>query len=451
MTPKRILLHGGDWARKVLEAVAAGFSVDAELFFERHRPGDRASLLTRLFEMHFDSEAHTLDPPTNDEIESILRCRYLRSLTLPEAIGRLRAMRKAWADVLDQNSPECVIAQAIDSYVIESLERAAFARRIPFYGLVQSFLNGYCRATRYGEVSTSRKLAAHEVNDAVRLLSSREFAPAFVKANAGYRAKALRRYLRQLGCTVYYGARSLSDRGKSRNHVYGAYAVGLQNMTFRPIFSLGDKSWCVKAKNSNYPVMFVPLQMSPEATIDYWSTDLRLVNYEKAIVDFVRRQSTEFVVAIKEHPNLLGWRSPVLYNQLSEIDNVLFIPTTEGISSILPNVDVVAICTGTVGFQAAFAGTPVVCLSDVYFRQGRFFESVSIKDDPSRVINFISETQNRPITSEEKFLLVENLLKGLLVGRVDFGRAHSAPAIAQIEQCRFVGRQLSEARQLLEE
>jgi hypothetical protein len=88
------------------------------------------------------------------------------------------------------------------------------------------------------------------------------------------------------------------------------------NLHFIPNFDFGNKKWREKLESSDMKKIFIPLQYSPEATVDYWCENDYLVNYEESIAKYIDKLSKDFIVLIKEHPAVVGHRSPKNYKKI---------------------------------------------------------------------------------------------------------------------------------------
>jgi hypothetical protein len=422
--PSSILVHGGPWAEHQLRDVAAGLLPGASIEFRNLRWGPIRRDLSR----------HLADCSTREESRQrahdaqaqagIARCRHLRGLPHEAASIRWFALRRLWRDVLNEVKPSAVLSELIDSSVIHALEQECCCRGVPFLGLVGSFVNGYCRVTRFGEHTPIRSPGEAEVGEVLRMLISDSYRPGFVRGSVNWsRTAVVSRWIRQWIRLVWHSSRSLGSSQIIDNHSQGAVFTARDNVHLIPRLRIGDRHWQNRAHaGSGKRCVFVPMQHSPEATIDYWVKDLSSTRYEEALLEWVERLSRNVTVIVKEHPNSLGFRHPRLYRQLAALPNVVLLDTTVPLVEILPACEGVLVWTGSVGFEAALRGCPVACVGAPYYASGSRFLTEVRPRDAERVLQFFQAHRAAPVSTSEQRDMVRWLLSGLVPGRIDFSR-----------------------------
>lgn len=431
---RTIVLHGVAEVRKRLLCIAQGFDPAAQLVFATDNLACDESGLGVRFQAALDGAV--IISPGAEEEESIARCRFLRALPRSKALACIGAMRQAWSSVLDEQRPRVVISESIDSYVIETLEKECARRGIEFIGLVACFIDGYFRTTHYGELQPLREPSEEEIEAALDRLRTPTYKPAFVRSGASIERRCLRQWIRNWGRFAYYSLRCLRNADRRRNHVYGAYTTSRNNLHFVPKPWLGERGWERMAVQTGLPVIFLPLQHHPEATIDYWCQNVDVIDYEETLVALVARLAERFAFVVKEHPNVLGFRSPRLYERLRQIRNVVFAPTATETAELLASTDAALVWTGSLGFQAALAGKPVLAMSDVYYMSGPRFRTITTTTGADVIHEHIARVQAMPITDTEQRELVRYVLAGLIPGRVFFGSEPvRSPAQDQADRC----------------
>jgi len=93
-------------------------------------------------------------------------------------------------------------------------------------------------------------------------------------------------------------------------------------------------------KKSSSPTVYIPLgYFPPRSNIDYWIQNKSIIDYEQKTAEIVAAISRTCVVVVKEHPHMLGARSPDFYKQLGSIQNVVIAPPLEYSPEIMEKSD----------------------------------------------------------------------------------------------------------------
>jgi len=148
--------------------------------------------------------------------------------------------------------------------------------------------------------------------------------------------------------------------------------------------------------------------MSPEATIDYWSSDTRWIDYERFILDLVRRYRGKWRFVVKEHPNLMGYRSRGFYKRLDAEPNCVMVAPKVPSNKLISMCQSVLVCTGTAGFEAALRGKPVLSDSEPYYAPPGILLPVDTLE---------GELPSPIEDSARQRALMEHVLRGTLPGR----------------------------------
>ena len=425
---KMIMLHTGPWGAEQMRGIAAGFDKGA--------PNRIASLYsqcddTGLFRIFADelknerqNERHT---PAPDDLEAIRRCRFLRKLPISRALSHWKAIGKAWIRVLDANPPYVVISELMDSYIIDSLQKECALRDIPFLGLVTSFVNGYFRATTYGEYRFCRKPSEAEVDYVTRSLIDKAYKPQFISlSEQQFRRQVIYRWAKNIGRVVGLGALTLIPKYRRINMLYGGFKTATEWLHLIPRVSLGQTDWRKKYAFPGKPVIYVPLQHVPEATIDYWCHNVAYIDYENVLYQLIENYSEQFNFLLKEHPNVLGLRNRQFYDRFEKHPAVAFAQTTASSNDLIEESDAILVWTGSAGFEAALRGKPVLMMTPVYYMSGDRFMVLSEATCASQVFDFIELVNARPVTRMEQLKMVNHLLSGLVEGSIAFVRNFEA-------------------------
>ncbi|MEC9040533.1 MAG: hypothetical protein VX787_13520 [Pseudomonadota bacterium] len=345
-------------------------------------------------------------PFSDDDIEDIvLRCRLLRSINRPKALKMIFSAFRAIERVLDDQQPRYVLSVTVDSFVIDLLARASRMKGIRFLGLVPTFVNGYFRITERGEKAVNREVSADEVESVLAMLTDQKYKPQWLAPDRGtIRKKAVKLWARNLIKPMWFAFYSRWKNDPLNAHYMTTDIVSRRYLSVFPRLynEIGNLEMVERiiAKDTRVSV-FLPLQMSPEATIDYWSSDLSWIDYEDKILSLVEEQSEKYVFIVKEHPNVFGFRTHGFYDELRKIQNVVLVNPEVASNHLLQICDSVLVCTGTVGFEALVRGKPVFSSAEPFYAESGNFHSL---DD------VVERDIRNPLN------LVEYLVSGFLKG-----------------------------------
>ncbi len=412
----KILCHVGPWCIQQYTAIAKAVDSEANIILASGFQGIDETGLAKNYYQNVKSKGQIDKELDSDDF--IKRCRLLRSLCQHDALNHLHAMKKAVSVMFDAHKPDIVISKVVDQYLIDLIRYECKQRGIPFFGLVVSFINGYFRVTSRGEYTKVREVNQEEVDLIVKQLEDISYVPKFVsiakQQGVSLRLISKRLFSNWLRIPYFLLKRYLTGE-KYNYHYWASQKSAMQNFHFFPRFYLGSKDWKKRVANIGAPVIYLPLQMYPEATIEYWCEDLGVIQYHKELIKIITAFAPNFQFIIKEHPNVLGLRTPKIYRQLSKLKNVSIIPVSENSNSIIEYSDAVMVWTGTVGFEAALRGKPVLTVCCPYYASGPQFKSVNADTAPREITEFIEE-RSKTLSSDEKTELVAHLLSGLVPG-----------------------------------
>jgi Capsule polysaccharide biosynthesis protein len=317
----------------------------------------------------------------NDEVSSIvLRCRLLRSISYNLALQLIFSASNAISQVLYEQRPNYVLSVTVDSYIIDLLARLSRKKGARFIGLVPTFVNGYFRITERGEKAVNREVSADEVESVLAMLTDQKYKPQWLAPDRGtIRKKAVKLWARNLVKPMWFAFYSRWKNDPLNAHYMTTDIVSRRFLSLFPrlyneVGEVGDVEMAIE-KDTRTSV-FLPLQMSPEATIDYWSSDLSWINYEEKILSTVKGQSEKHLFIVKEHPNVFGFRTPGFYDELRQIANVVLVNPEVSSNDLLQICDSVLVCTGTVGFEALVRGKPVFSSSEPFYAEPNAFSSL---------------------------------------------------------------------------
>tara|TARA_B100000446_G_scaffold137525_1_gene129915 strand:- start:16852 stop:18195 length:1344 start_codon:yes stop_codon:yes gene_type:complete len=411
----KIICYVRPWNRDQFLELAHGAWPDSELVvISEHQSVDENDFAKQIYlEYRAQEECAGSGILSDAEVDDIiLRCRLLRVIDKDKAKRMVSTATQVVERLFDQHSPKAVISITVDSYLLHIMALACARRGVPFVGLIPSFVNGHFRITALGERIVARRVTDREVEEALGAMLSSTYKPSFlVQSTKEMYKKAFTTWLRNLVKPLWF---SLFRRLKGDSLNYHYYSSEVVAKQYRSIFPVRYKGVAFRSKSGPtlssrcQSLIYLPLQMSPEATIDYWCSDKSWIDYEKKILDVVGNTKEDIVFLIKEHPNVLGNRTPNFYRKLSRMKNCILIAPEVPSNLMLDICDAVLFGTGTVGFEAVLRGIPVYSDNVVFHTEAeRVLPTESLK-------NGIQE--RKKLTKEEQSDIVRFALEGLLPG-----------------------------------
>ena len=152
--------------------------------------------------------------------------------------------------------------------------------------------------------------------------------------------------------------------------------------------------------------------------------------------------SDSFHFLIKEHPGVIGGRGIKFYKSLSHLENVTFVPTEANSNELIEESDAVLVWTGSVGFEAALRGKPVLTVCNPYYASGRQFKKIDEHSTEVEILKHISGNSAK-LNYEEKFDLVANLLSGFRLGTYINNSSWSKLNMEHIEQASNIASEIN--------
>jgi hypothetical protein len=367
---------------------------------------------------------------TGDELsekesyESISRCRLLRTMRHHEAKVLLNNSYNLFLKLIDKHDIKEVIGLCIDSYIGDALRLAINSRGGRYNGIVVSFIQGYFRITELGEQLTDREVSSSEADLVFsRILENKNRAHFLPQKKRNVLRRGLsevKGLLKDLLRFQYY--RGLKWFNFEDNYHVKVNALGILGV---PAVLNGYDCWKQSIEDlSDAPKLYLPLQVAPEATIDYWSQSLEPINYEEFIFKLIRRfPGLNFI--IKENPSVHVRRSKGFYKNLHSYKNVVCVDVNIDSAYLIKNTDATITVTGSVGVEALIQGKPCVLLGNPYYNysQSPFFLSTEIEDlTEGSLKEFLKNFDSSDISLCEQSridaqkLFISFVLSGLLEG-----------------------------------
>lgn len=354
--------------------------------------------------------------------EVIARCRLLRVLPKNEAKLMLNATYGTFVALLEKHDIKNVISLCVDSYVGDTLRIAINQRNGSFNGIVVSFIQGYFRLTQQGEHYTNREVQDEEVDQVYEKISKNinrsHFLPK-VKRSAISRSKEeLNSIFKDILRYQYYWWKE--QLGVENNYHVKVNSIGLSGIP--PVFN-GHERYVREFSRTSKLQIYLPLQVSPEATIDYWSSSLDSIDYE-AYIESVIKNLPGAEIVIKENPSPYVRRPFDFYKRLDSYENVVFVDMNIDSSYLLQQCDAALTVTGSVGIEAVIHGKPAIILGNPYYEYDdvEFFFTCNRIPSASEVTEFIELFSQSDIALNSEYRLdaqkgfVRKVLSGMIKG-----------------------------------
>jgi hypothetical protein len=440
----KILCHVDPWCIDQFKTIAGAMASDAEIVLvSGYRKIDQTGL-SRSYYGYVDG-AEDLDGWADArDAEVIARCRLMRSLDPKSAHRHVRAMRRAAREMLASVRPEIFLCESIDQFLHDVLFQEANDAGVASFGMIRTFVNGYYRISERGEMRPVREPPQDEVSAIREKLSTDHYIPSNL---ISLKRSPLFTYLRimvsnNLRVAAFFLRRHLS--GEKYNYHYWVSERGTreQYQHILPRRTFGTANWREELASVKRPIVYVPLQHFPEATVDYWADDLKEVAYPQRLYAYIDKLRQDYHVLIKEHPGVWGFRKPSFYRPLEGLENVTICQTGEPSQNCLAASDAVLVWTGSVGFEAALRGKPVLTVCAPYYATGNRFMRIALETSPAEIGSFISRCTSSPIEQEEADKLVAHLMSGLIPGRFQNDGTFDPGNQKDVEDAARIGRDL---------
>ncbi|MBS7691504.1 hypothetical protein I0E98_18005 [Pseudomonas lalucatii] len=350
-------------------------------------------------------------------VDVIKRCRLLRKLPNNEARRHVWAMGTAIAEALDKFRPSLVLSLTIDSYVMDLLRLLAQTRGVRFVGFIGTFVNGYYRVSARGEPNFNSAADLSIVPELKAKLLKDDYAPAFnVKSLSRPRRSVYRRWAANVARVPYFWLKRLAGGDYYNYHYWVSQLISTEQFHLYPPSDPGDALWTQRLCNVKRPSLFIPLQMFPECTVDYWCQDVRVIDYYETLNQLVEKLATRFHVVIKEHPSVMGSRPGGFYAALSRDERVTVVPTYVPSNEVLRSVDGVVVWTGSVGFESMLRGKPVFGLASPFYASGDRFRVIDKDPDIEAMLRHVEVCKAKPVTEDEQEAMLTHLARQLFKG-----------------------------------
>jgi hypothetical protein len=133
-------------------------------------------------------------------------------------------------------------------------------------------------------------------------------------------------------------------------------------------------------------IAFYPMHVQPESSVEVLASFF--TDQLKLITDIRRSLPFDMTLVVKEHPNILGLKSPRFFREIRRIPNVKLLKHSVPNTDVYGRSSVVFTISGTPGLEAGMLGIPAILFSPMYFTG---FSSVRYCSDVTRIRGIVSE------------------------------------------------------------
>ena len=340
----------------------------------------------------------------------IQRDRSLRAMDRERAERIATRLWSGFALLFEKHNFDLVVSTPIDRCSIDIIERIARANGIPFVSPLKSFTDGYCWFTTRGErIQVRDCVPEEEVARVYSMLSNQSYVPSREQASEKHIRRQIKvRYFRRwLIENAYYPLCKLINQDSDNVYYEMTYlgGNGLKKLLtddpdadfihYKDLGQLGEN------------VVYIPLHVTPEATVDYWCNAPLKTGYERYILDLIDDSDECIHFLIKEHPFMYRYekRPSFFYNEIKKRKNVTLIHPLDPSNEILNSVENVVVSVGSVGIEAALRGKRVLSLEESYYS--------GLHPNIKRINRITKENLQEPILPYDNSSFVRNLLQGM--------------------------------------
>lgn len=353
-----------------------------------------------------------------DRVDIIRRCRLLRNLPERRAAMLAEAMACALGEWFDHIEPQLVVCHMVDEYVTHLVSLLARKRGIRYIGYAYSFFPDLIQVTEFenGQPLNIREPSPDEVQAVIDRLTQGYFRQDYgQRTNYSRKQHVLGLFRYRVKQGVFW-AKALRDRDPWNVHyAITPYIVERRRLTDYPSETDFDVDWKQRissGREGNKGVTYLPLGYFPESTIDYWTPNSAIIDYESMIVKMARSLAADFIVVIKEHPHMLGARDRAFYDRLRSIDGVVLVHALAYSSEVMRLSDCVVLGAGSGGVEAVLTDKPVFSYVDTSYwfaaSGATYLDLDDIDSWPEQIRALI--TAHVPLEAKEKAAFIAHCL-----------------------------------------
>ena len=341
------------------------------------------------------------------------RCRFLRKYSFEFSYGIINKMAAGIQEIIHDIKPQIILAPVIDNYTLDIIERLSKINQIPYISICGHFFSGYSRITARGEYNYyPRVVSKEEVEKISNLLLEKTYIPQFHEnLKISLKDKYIL-YARGLIKKYFYFQLAKRIQGDYYNYHYNTYFEGANIKDINKYLTNIDKFF-TEVDDIDYSErnVYMPLHVTPEATVDYWCDDAMYgMEYTKSILNIVENSTKDATFIIKEHPAMYMLRNKDFYESLLAYQNVKLIHPLENSNLVLQKTNITFTENGSVGVESLLRNKLVICNSSNYY--DKFHPNVH------RRVIVNDEDMKISLEDYDNKLFIKDILQGNIKGRL---------------------------------
>jgi hypothetical protein len=335
----------------------------------------------------------------------------------------LRAMASVMAEEIDEFQPVVVLSHMVDDYVTHLLAEVSRRRGIVFVGYAYSYFPSNVQVTQYGNGAAldGREPSDEDVKNALDQISQRTFRQNYQQPQNYTKLSHLKSMLRYQIKRIVFRYRAWRENDPLQTH-YGCLPFVVERRRWADLPKPSDfhADWrdqmCGNSDVSAVPIIYFPLGYFPEATIDYWMEDRRVLDYENFVLAVCGALGRRFRVVVKEHVHMLGARSPRFYRAIRDTPGVISVPPEQFSNDVVAAADIVLMGAGSIGVESYIRRKPIVsfCARSYWFKHARamYLDPADLESWPESVDEALRSYV--PPTDKECFEFVRACLRSTM-------------------------------------
>ena len=355
-----------------------------------------------------------------DSIDIISRCRLLRNLKSKDSLQHLIAMYLSVEKVINTVKPDFVTMQTVDAFIPDLFRFVCKKKKIKFIGIVGTCIHNHFRITSRGEVTKNKKNNKNLTKQFLPTMLKETYAPKYGKTIHKPLFSIYKNWFIDLIGPFYWFIKRYSSGDKYNFHYWHRQLWSQQNFRIFPPSLKSNFNWEAKLNSSKKPSLYIPLSKMPEATIDYWCEDLKIIKYYETLEKIISKLHKNFSLFVKEHPAIVGSRPRNFCSKLVNDKRITIIPSDTNSNYVVKKTDGVIIWSGTVGLDAILRGKPVFGLSRPFFASGKRFLEINLNTKIEKMLKHILFCRKSIITKTEQEKTFQHVAQQMYKGRYNY-------------------------------
>ncbi|QKF91990.1 hypothetical protein [Campylobacter sp. CCUG 57310] len=297
--------------------------------------------------------------------EIIFKDRLLRNIAFVKAKDLILKIVKYSVELFSNKEYKYLIVHPVDNYVMDVLIRIAEFYKCKVFGVSSFFVSGYKRVTVYGEYVDFREVENEEIALLKNKLKNSFKSHMAISGKNAFLNSLLYYFKYKIKYLIFY----IIKHKLLHDYKYD-YASTPYSATVNSIGKLFPFLYFKYKENVHIDIkaIYIPMHYHPEATIEYWSDNIKNVDYITTLIEAIRYFSDNgWSVYLKEHPAMCFRQDIDLYRNILSIKNVIILNPFIETSYIMQKFENFLIWTGSSGIEALVNGKTVYFASSNYY------------------------------------------------------------------------------------